>query len=117
VAGRYGAPIVVNFDRYETRLDAAQRSRLAEIAGALAPCPELGLTISGYADSRGAPGLNATLARERANSAARYVEGRGVARSRLKVDSFGGGSPLAGNETDEGRARNRRVELIIRKLP
>ena len=64
--------------------------------------------------SRGSKQLNNRLSRERARSVVRYlVRNDGVARRRLKAVGYGEDQPIARNDTERGRARNRRIEMVV----
>ncbi len=116
LAARYRNPVTLQFGRKQDVLRADHERQLSQIASAVAACPDVGLLIRGFTDSRGTDQLNVELSQRRANLAARFVEGRGVARNRLSVSGFASAAPLASNDTEAGRARNRRVELTIQPL-
>lgn len=116
LAARYRNAIVLQFGRNQDVLWADHERQLSQIAAAVAPCADVGLLVRGFTDSRGSDKRNAELSRRRAELAARFVEGRGVGRNRLSVSGFASAAPLASNETEAGRARNRRVELNIQPL-
>lgn len=71
------------------------------------------VSVTGHTDSRGAAEYNQRLSEERANVVAKYLQSKGVASSRITVHGKGEGEPAADNQTEEGRARNRRVEFVI----
>ena len=73
------------------------------------------LTIVGHADATGDPANNPPLSLARANAVKRYLESKGVDTDRLEAQGVGADMPLDSNETDEGRARNRRVEFRVAK--
>jgi outer membrane protein OmpA-like peptidoglycan-associated protein len=105
--------IQFDFDRDTLRPDAA--AQISEIAGLLAQEPGLAIRVVGHTDGRGAPAYNATLSQRRA---ARIVEAlardHGIARTRMEAEGAGAAKPVAGNDTEEGRALNRRVEIVKR---
>src|SRR5690606_41262515 len=70
--------------------------------------------IIGHADSYGAEDFKLDLSRRRASSVAQYLVSRGVLADRLYVDGRGESAPIASNATPEGKAMNRRVEILIR---
>ena len=116
LAARYRNPVTLRFGRNQDVLRADHLQQLNQIAAAVAPCANVGLMIRGFTDSRGSDKRNAELSLKRADLAASFVEGRGVARNRLSVSSFASAAPLASNDTEAGRARNRRVELNVQPL-
>lgn len=71
------------------------------------------LTIVGHADATGDPANNPPLSLARAIAVKKYLESRGIDAARLEAEGIGAEKPIDSNETDEGRARNRRVEFRI----
>ena len=71
------------------------------------------VTVAGYTDSTGSDQHNQALSEKRATTVALYLNGRGVNQERLAAIGYGEKHPLAGNDTSEGRARNRRVEITL----
>ena len=71
------------------------------------------VTVAGYTDSTGSAEYNQKLSERRASTVALYLQGRGVAQERLAAIGHGENRPVAGNNTAEGRARNRRVEITL----
>ena len=69
--------------------------------------------VSGHTDSTGSADYNLNLSRERATSVASYLQGQGIKSSRFEVLGLGSSNPIASNDTEAGRAQNRRVELQI----
>ncbi|MFP4137986.1 MAG: OmpA family protein [Halomonas sp.] len=97
------------FDSAELRSGA--ESELNEVADTLNDNPEVRVTIAGHTDSVGSNEYNLGLSEERAASVASYLESQGVAEDRMRTVGYGEERPVATNETDEGRAQNRRVEI------
>ena len=71
------------------------------------------LTIEGHTDTTGDPANNQPLSEERALAVKKYLESKGVDPSRLESKGFGSSQPVDTNETEEGRAKNRRVEFKV----
>ena len=71
------------------------------------------IEVAGQTDSVGRDSYNQQLSERRANSVAAYLSGRGVVTSRVVTVGAGEAHPVASNETEEGRAQNRRVEITI----
>ncbi len=71
------------------------------------------LTIVGHADATGDPANNPPLSLARATAVKKYLEGRGIDAARLEAQGVGAEMPIDTNDTDEGRARNRRVEFRV----
>ncbi len=86
---------------------------LDEVVGVLTDAPDIRLAVHGHTDSRGSVAYNKDLSQKRARAVVTYLTGKGVAPNRLEAQGFGPEKPIAPNETDDGRARNRRVEFKI----
>ena len=87
---------------------------LDEVARVLDENPQIALVrIEGHTDSRGRDSYNLRLSQERAASVRRYLMKQGISRDRLEAVGYGETQPIADNETEEGRAKNRRVEFTI----
>lgn len=71
------------------------------------------LSIEGHTDTTGEPAANQPLSEERALAVKKYLEEHGVEASRLETKGFGSSQPIDTNETEEGRAKNRRVEFKV----
>ena len=85
---------------------------LAELQKLLTTQPDWKLKIEGHTDSTGTKAGNQTLSQQRAASVVAWLVKNGVAASRLTAAGLGDTKPIADNSTPEGRARNRRVELV-----
>jgi len=83
-----------------------------EIAGLLRKRPALRAGVEGHTDDTGTPEGNMVLSRQRAESVAAALRNAGITASRLVPAGFGQGKPVADNRTEEGRAKNRRVEIV-----
>ena len=77
--------------------------------------PDMVLELQGHTCSMGPKVYNQKLGERRAKSVFDYLTAKGISASRLKTVSFGLTKPVAPNTTEEGRAKNRRVELVILK--
>jgi outer membrane protein OmpA-like peptidoglycan-associated protein len=69
--------------------------------------------VSGHTDSTGSAQKNQALSEQRANTVAQYLRTKGVADQRLAVAGYGPTRPVAGNDSPDGRQRNRRVEISL----
>jgi len=98
------------FDSAELRPGAEYE--LNEVAATLNNNPEIRVTIAGHTDAIGTNEYNLGLSQDRADSVADYLMSQGVAGDRLRTVGYGEERPVATNETDEGRAMNRRVEIM-----
>lgn len=93
------------------RLNQPVYTALDQQAEVLKKTPELRVQIVGHTDSVGTEAYNQSLGRRRALSAKNYLEKQGVASQRMEVMSAGESQPIATNDTEQGRAMNRRIEL------
>lgn len=93
---------------------AELRFRLDRIANVLAPVPQTAIHIFGHTDSLASELHNLQLSIRRAENIADHLRLRGVALVRLHPDGKGESEPIADNATEDGRARNRRVEIIVK---
>jgi len=96
----------------------AARERLNQVATALlGGDPSSTFVVEGHTDSRGTPGVNQELSRNRANAVRDYLIERGVPAERITAEGHGPDVPVADNNTAEGRANNRRVEIVVKPAP
>ena len=86
---------------------------LDRVAATLGEYNKTVIEVAGHTDSVGSDTYNQQLSERRANSVAAYLAGRGVDRSRVVTIGAGEAHPVASNDTEEGRAQNRRVEITI----
>ena len=93
-------------------MPAAQRS-LEQVAKVLKTHKEKYIMVEGHTDSRGDDNDNMNLSRARANSVMTFLVSRGVDQSHIKAVGVGESRPVASNDSPEGRANNRRVEIIL----
>ena len=91
----------------------AARAALDNVADALKAQPDRKITVEGYTDSQGTQASNLVLSQARAEAVRKYLVSRGVAEEKIRATGFGAESPLAPNDTAEGRANNRRVEIVL----
>ncbi|HEY1305692.1 MAG TPA: OmpA family protein [Vicinamibacterales bacterium] len=97
--------------RYELRPPA--REKLARFAGIVLAHPGLLVQAEGFTDSTGTDEINERLSKQRANAVGEYLVSQGLASDRVTTQGFGASSPVASNDTREGRQQNRRVELVV----
>ena len=108
-------PDGVTFDFAKYDLKPQFYPALNTIASTLKEYNQTIVEVSGHTDSIGSDAANQTLSERRANAVSSYLIGQGVQRERFEVVGMGERYPVASNDTDSGRALNRRVE--IRLLP
>jgi OOP family OmpA-OmpF porin len=101
----------VNFDFNSSVVRPESRPVLDQAATLLKQNPGVHVVVKGYTDSIGSAEYNQALSVRRAEAVYRYLVNLGVDPERLTVEGFGKTNPIASNDTEEGRAQNRRVEL------
>lgn len=107
-------PADVSFATNQAGIDPRFYATLDDVASVLNRYDQSTVDIIGHADSDGAEDYNLDLSRRRASSVAQYLVNRNVLPARLFVDGRGESAPIASNATAEGKAMNRRVEILIR---
>jgi outer membrane protein OmpA-like peptidoglycan-associated protein len=116
---RAGEGIVVTFDSgllfaYDSdAITGNARTNLVELAQSLSKYQDTDVLIVGHTDATGSDSYNQGLSERRAASAANFLASNGVTRTRVKTAGRGEVEPIDSNETQEGRALNRRVEVVI----
>jgi OOP family OmpA-OmpF porin len=102
----------IYFDTGSDQIKPESASTLAEITKLLSRKSALKLLVVGHTDNQGGYDMNMDLSSRRAASVVRALVAQGVAPGRLRAAGVGYLSPVASNHTEEGRAKNRRVELV-----
>lgn len=92
------------------------KARLDELATVLQrESPNAKITIEGHTDNQGLHAHNTTLSKQRADAVADYLVKKGIAKDRVRTEGVAETRPIATNTTNEGRATNRRVEVVVEK--
>jgi outer membrane protein OmpA-like peptidoglycan-associated protein len=104
--------LYVNFDTGKATIKPDSATTLDDAAAALKVAGDLKVEVGGHTDNVGAPEANQKLSQERARAVMAALVERGVKADRLTAQGYGQSSPIADNRTEEGRAKNRRVELV-----
>jgi outer membrane protein OmpA-like peptidoglycan-associated protein len=108
------ADVLFDFDKAEIRADAA--TALSQLATVLRGYPDGHATLGGHTDAKGNAAYNQKLSERRAEAVERWlVEKEKIDAGRLTTRGYGKTRPVASNDTDAGRQKNRRVEVVIRK--
>lgn len=105
----------LNFATGSAVIDGESGLEVDNISSILKAYPDVKVTIEGYTDSRGNPDSNITLSQQRADAVMNRLIAEGIAAARLATKGFGAANPIGDNETSEGRAQNRRIEVVIAK--
>ncbi len=106
-------PDGVTFDVASYSLKPTFRTTLDQVADSLIKYPNSLIDVYGHTDSTGSDVYNQTLSENRARTVAGYLQSRGVPAARIRSQGFGETMPIASNDTEDGRAKNRRVEIKI----
>jgi len=101
----------VTFAFDKSYIDSLQKTYLNELAKVLIERSDVVVIISGHTDNTGTAAYNNTLSRKRAEAVRNYLVKQGIPKTRFKIEYMGLTTPIAPNETREGRALNRRVEF------
>jgi OOP family OmpA-OmpF porin len=104
--------LYVNFDTGKSTIKPDSAQTLDAAAGALKAAGDLQVEVGGHTDNVGTPEANLRLSQERAQAVMAALVERGIKADRLTAKGYGPTSPIADNRTEEGRAKNRRVELV-----
>lgn len=101
------------FDVNKATLKPASKESLAKLAEILKKYEDTNILLEGHTDATGSDEYNLTLSQQRAQSVSNYLASLGVNVPRLVIMGYGEDQPIADNETEMGRAKNRRVEVAI----
>jgi outer membrane protein OmpA-like peptidoglycan-associated protein len=104
--------LYINFDTGKADLKADGQATVREIVAMLKSAPALKVSIEGHTDNVGAAAANKALSEARAKSVMAAVAAGGIAPARLAAAGYGAEKPIADNRSEDGRAKNRRVELV-----
>ena len=108
----------INFPTGRSTIDASNAALLAKVRDALALFPDASIVVEGHTDSQGSDSTNLILSQDRADAVKQYIVSNfGYNPERISSIGYGEARPVATNDTAEGRARNRRIDLVIRTAP
>ena len=106
--------LYINFDTGKSTIKAESQPIVKQVVDMMNAHPELKIAVEGHTDSAGSPASNKALSDQRARAVMAAITALGVAPARLSAAGFGQERPVADNATEDGRAKNRRVELVRR---
>lgn len=101
------------FDVNKAELKAVSKENIGKLAAILQKYPDTEILLEGHTDATGSEEHNLNLSRLRAQAVANYLASLQVSATRFTIMGYGEGQPIAGNDTESGRAANRRVEIGI----
>jgi peptidoglycan-binding protein ArfA len=103
----------INFDTDGYGVAASSQQMLTQVADKIKACPDSRIAVRGFTDNTGSDAINQPLSESRAKSVADFLVSQGVAAANVTSQGLGSADPVAGNDTAEGRAANRRVEIAV----
>jgi outer membrane protein OmpA-like peptidoglycan-associated protein len=110
---KFGKSIFFNFDSYTLKTES--HPALDEAVKILNKYPDVMFIVEGHTDNVGADAYNMNLSKERAKAVMDYLVSKGVPATKISSVGYGEEKPIASNETEEGRSKNRRVEIKAKK--
>jgi outer membrane protein OmpA-like peptidoglycan-associated protein len=110
---RFESDRTIRFENGSSSLASQSREELSTLAATLKAHPDARVQISGYTDNIGSESANVELSRSRATAVMDALHGMGTSTDRIQAEGYGSQKPIASNATAEGRAENRRVEVVV----
>lgn len=104
----------IEFESASAKIKKTSNAILDQVAGVMNENPSWKLTINGHTDNSGKAEKNQKLSEDRAAAVKAYLEGKGVEAGRMESAGYGDTKPVADNKTAKGKAKNRRVEFVVR---
>jgi outer membrane protein OmpA-like peptidoglycan-associated protein len=104
--------LYINFDTGKAEIKPESQGTVAQIVALLNGHADLKLSIEGHTDNVGTPAANKTLSEQRAQAVMAAVVKGGIDASRLSAAGWGQEKPVADNRSEDGRSKNRRVEIV-----
>ncbi len=102
----------INFDTGKATIKPDSEAVLNQVLALLQKQPDWHMVVAGHTDNVGTDAVNTPLSRQRAEAVIAWLSAKGINRAHLIATGLGSAKPLADNSTEEGRAKNRRVDLI-----
>jgi outer membrane protein OmpA-like peptidoglycan-associated protein len=104
--------LYINFETGKSEISPDSQQIIGEMAEMLKANPTLNVSIEGHTDNSGTPAGNKTLSENRAKAVVTALVAKGIGKTRLSSKGWGQDRPVADNTTDDGKAKNRRVEVV-----
>ena len=105
----------LNFDSATTRLTPESNATVTDLVAIMKCYPNMQVQLEGHTDSTGDPEANKKLSVDRANAIRDLLAQSGIDSGRITTQGYGADKPIASNDTEEGKAKNRRTELVVLK--
>jgi len=103
--------LYINFDTGKSSISSESQTLVEELYKMVNANPSLKIMVEGHTDNVGNQGSNQTLSEQRAASVKQALVSKGIAPERISTKGFGQDKPISDNTTEEGKAKNRRVEI------
>ncbi|MCW5912846.1 MAG: OmpA family protein [Cyclobacteriaceae bacterium] len=113
-----GGTIVLNhliFSQGKAVIDPKSFPELDEVVAMLKENTKIEIQLEGHTDNRGNAEANLKLSQSRVDAVKKYMVSKGIGKNRIRTKAFGGSQPIATEDTEEARAKNRRVEMRVLK--
>lgn len=107
----FNSKILFDVNKYELSTEA--KDNLSKLVTILNEYPDTDIEIQGHTDNTGSDSYNKTLSKQRATAVSNYLIGKSIQSNRIKIKGFGENAPKYENDSETGRANNRRVEFMI----
>jgi len=104
----------IRFESGRSAIDPDSAGLLDRLIETALRCPTANIEIAGHTDADGEDGFNRTLSEKRAQAVADYLVKAGLPASRFTATGYGSSQPIASNDTDEGKAQNRRIDFVVK---
>jgi len=104
--------LYINFETGKADIKPESQKIIDQIVQMMKDNPDLKISVEGHTDNVGTPQSNQTLSENRAKAVMNAIISKGIDKSRLSSKGWGQTKPIADNQTEEGKAKNRRVELV-----
>jgi OmpA-OmpF porin, OOP family len=107
----------IRFESGRSSIEADSAGLLDHLIEIALRCPATNIEVAGHTDADGDGPANHALSEKRAQSVVDYLVRAGLPTSRFAAIGYGSTQPVAANDTDDGKARNRRIEFVVKEQP
>jgi OOP family OmpA-OmpF porin len=104
--------LYINFETSKAEINPESQGIIGQVAAMMELDKSLKISVEGHTDNAGNPKTNQKLSESRANAVMAGIIAKGIDKSRLQAKGWGAAKPLADNNTEDAKARNRRVEIV-----
>ncbi len=104
----------IRFESGKASIDQDSMGLLDRLIETALRCPNANIEVAGHTDSDGDSNANMALSEKRAQSVADYLIKAGLPTDRLTAVGYGSQQPIAANDTDDGKAKNRRIDFVVK---